>query len=278
MRALQLKLPQSLWAALQARERATGEPIEHIARSALTDYLGLSHHTLFQVSTSTALVNGIYLGAVTIGQLREHGGFGLGTFEGLDGEMLALDGTFYQIRADGSVRVARDSDLTPFAVVADFHPQQSLEIAHCESLESLYQQIDRLRASDNLFYAIRIDGQWDAVHTRTMCKADEGVPLAVAAAHQPEFKLNAVRGMAAGFWSPQYVQTLEVPGYHLHFLNEKRSAGGHLLGCVGGPLRLQIEQLSDLRVALPENQEFMQADLSRDPSKDLAFAEHKRNR
>ena len=86
---------------------------------------GLEHATLFQVSTSTALVEGIYKGAVSIGKLREHGDFGLGTFEGLDGEMVAFDGHFYQVRSDGTVRLAADSDLSPFAAVTHFEAQQS---------------------------------------------------------------------------------------------------------------------------------------------------------
>jgi alpha-acetolactate decarboxylase len=43
-------------------------------------------HTLYQVSTATALVEGIYLGAVQVATPREHGDLGLGTFESLDGE------------------------------------------------------------------------------------------------------------------------------------------------------------------------------------------------
>ena len=51
-------------------------------------------HTLYQVSTATALVEGIYQGAVRVATLREHGDLGLGTFENLDGEMVIVDGHF----------------------------------------------------------------------------------------------------------------------------------------------------------------------------------------
>ena len=39
----------------------------------------------YQVSTAGALVEGVYQGAVSVGTVREHGDFGLGTFEDLDG-------------------------------------------------------------------------------------------------------------------------------------------------------------------------------------------------
>ena len=48
-----------------------------IVRKALAEYLRVSHHTLYQVSTATALVEGIYQGAVRVGTLREHGDLGL---------------------------------------------------------------------------------------------------------------------------------------------------------------------------------------------------------
>ena len=46
-------------------------------------------HTLHQVSTTTALVEGIYQGGVQVPTLREHGDSGLGTFEGPHGEMVS---------------------------------------------------------------------------------------------------------------------------------------------------------------------------------------------
>ena len=102
MRPLTVKLPDPLWRALEQRRAEHGEPIEHIVRAALADYLQIAHQTLFQVSTSGALVEGIYRGAVTVGQLKQHGDLGLGTFESIDGELVMVDGCVYQIRADGS--------------------------------------------------------------------------------------------------------------------------------------------------------------------------------
>lgn len=278
MRSLHLRLSHSIWEALQKRHRECGEPIHHIVRAALAEYLGVRHATLFQVSTSTALVEGIYKGAVTIAHLREHGDFGLGTFEGLDGEMVALDGRFYQVRSDGTVREAADSDLSPFAVVTRFRPGKSIELPICPNFAALTARLDELRGSSNVFYAIRVDGAFDFIHTRAMCKSEEGTPLAVAAAHQPEFKLRDVKGTMVGFWSPEYTRTIEVPGYHLHFITDDRAAGGHLLECSGNNLKIEIQQVAELQMALPENEEFLQADLTHDPAKDLDAAERVRAR
>ena len=61
---------------------------------------------VYQISTMGALLDGVYDGDVTIRELLRHGDFGLGTFNGLDGEMLVLDGVCYQLRSDGSAQVA----------------------------------------------------------------------------------------------------------------------------------------------------------------------------
>ena len=42
----------------------------------------IEHHTLFQVSTSAALVQGVYQGCAKLSDVKACGDFGLGTYEG----------------------------------------------------------------------------------------------------------------------------------------------------------------------------------------------------
>ena len=137
MPQLTCEISTSLMRALAARSARTGEPIEHIVMSALADALEIEHSTLFQVSTSTALVQGLYDGVVRIGQLKEHGDFGLGTFDGLDGEMLAVDGHFYQLRGGGQLAEPADDARVPFAVVTQFRPDCRFTIDRVGSLADL---------------------------------------------------------------------------------------------------------------------------------------------
>lgn len=273
MPRLDLEIPTGLWQTLQNHARETHQSLQHIVRVALASYLKVSHHTLYQVSTSTALVEGIYQGAVRVGTLREHGDLGLGTFENLDGEMVVVDGRFFQVRSDGSVHECGDDVLSPFAVVTNFMPDAKSTLAQCSDMSHLTAKLDTLRSSDNVFFALRVDGHFDYVHTRAMCKTEEGVPLVQAAAVQPEFEFRDVSGTLVGFWTPEYAKTLNVPGYHLHFLSSDRGKGGHLLQCRGTNLRLQIQREVDLRLALPETEDFLKANLRRDPTADLARAE-----
>src|ERR671910_3269594 len=80
-------------------------------------------HTLFQTSTIDALLEGKYDGDVSFAELEERGDFGLGTLDALDGEMIALDGDFYQIDSDGLVNPVGKTTKTPFAVVTIFEPE-----------------------------------------------------------------------------------------------------------------------------------------------------------
>ena len=266
-------ISKSLQNALEKVSRETGEPISHLVADRLSRCLGVPQHTLFQVSTSGALVQGVYERAVSSKLLLNYGDFGLGTFENLDGEMVVLDGAVYQVRSDGEVSKIVDEVGTPFAVVTHFVADRDLTIENASSFEELSQICDRYRDSDNLFYAFRIDGRFAHVHTRAMKATLDGLPLAKAAAIQPEFDFKDVDGSLVGIWAPQFSSALNIAGYHFHFLSEDRTKGGHLLECSGEKLRVRVERLNDFHLSLPESEEFLRADLTKDPSKDLAYAE-----
>jgi len=248
----------------------------HIISRALADYFAVPHHTLYQVSTATALVEGIYQGAVRVGTLREHGDFGLGTFEDLDGEMVVAEGHFFQVRSDGSVREVANDVLSPFAVITRFNPEMTVTLDDCPDLAHLTGAFDRLRHSDNVFFALRVEGQFDYVRTRAMRRTVEGVQLVEAAAVQPEFDFHNVAGTLVGFWTPEYAKALNVPGYHLHFISKDHNRGGHLLQCRGAQLLLGIQREGHFHVALPETEDCLKADLRLDPAADLAKAEGER--
>ncbi|WP_334267590.1 acetolactate decarboxylase [Edaphobacter sp. HDX4] len=270
---LESTVSSGLWKLLQAHANRTRQPVSRIVNCALADYFKLSHHTLYQVSTATALVEGIYQGAVRVGDLRQHGDLGLGTFEELDGEMVIVNGDCFQVLSDGSVREVQDDVLTPFAIITRFTHDLSVTLEQCTDMNALGLHFDTLRTSDNLFYALRVDGTFEYVRTRAMCRTQEGVPLVQAAAVQPEFEFRNLSGTLVGFWSPEYARTFNVPGYHLHFLSDDRAHGGHLLQCRGLNLRLQIQREGNYHVALPGTEDFLKADLRRDPAADLAKAE-----
>lgn len=271
--ALKINLSESLIKALQKRSLETNQTVDHLVQECLAKALGVEHHTLYQVSTSAALVQGVYQGCVTVGKIKEHGDFGLGTYDALDGEGLMLDGHVYRALGDGSVIEPADSATAPFWVSAEFEADRNAVIDSVSNWEELCAQIDLLRRSENLFTAIRIDGIFDEIHYRVACKSAPGTDLVTATSHQAEFTLKNVQGTLLGFWSPTYARTFNIPGYHLHLLSGDHQHGGHVLGIQAKNLKMQVMDADNLIMALPESPEFLKADLSGDPALALSKAE-----
>src|SRR5438132_1663193 len=110
---LVVKLSSLLEAAARDLSAERKTSLDNLVSAALREYLRSSPRRMYQISTSTALVEGVYSGSILSSALLEHGDFGVGTFEGLDGEMVILDGEIYQ--AAGNVRRRSDDFPVPFA-------------------------------------------------------------------------------------------------------------------------------------------------------------------
>lgn len=216
-------------------------------------HAGREPHVLFQASTIAALLEGAYDGDLSFAELAEHGDLGLGTLNGLDGEMIALDGRFYRADVDGAVTGVDGTARTPFAVVTDFTPSVDVEIGGSLEHEELLAGLDRLIPADAASCAIRIEGRFELVRARSVPRQRPPYrPLTEVVAGQHVFELTDVAGTMLGFRFPDYAEGIEVSGYHLHFISEDRSRGGHVLGSrIDGALRVQLDPSSELHVELP---------------------------
>jgi acetolactate decarboxylase len=116
-------IPESLKSVMDAPTARLRTNESAVITAALSKYLGIPVHTLFQVSTSGALVAGVYDREVSVKSILEHGDFGLGTFANLDGEMVVLDGRAFQVKGNGRVLEAPPDAGAPFAVVTHFSPE-----------------------------------------------------------------------------------------------------------------------------------------------------------
>ena len=226
--------------------------VDFIGRQDLTEEDPL-HHTLFQTSTIDALLDGNYDGDISFGELEAHGDFGLGTFDALDGEMVALDGDYYQIRSDGRAYPVDEQTNTPFAVVTFFEPALS-EMLRTTNLAALCERVDGLSGDASVCCGVRVDGHFAYVRTRSVPRQRRPYPpLVEVVKNQPVFELRDVSGSLVGFRFPDYAQGLNVAGYHFHFITADRSAGGHVLECRLTKGELRIDREADLRVELPSD-------------------------
>jgi len=212
---------------------------------------------LYQASTIGALMKGIYEGQVTLGELRPYGDFGLGTFEALDGEMVELDGKFYQVKLDGSVHAVADSVKTPFAAVTFFDNDKAVNLERQVDLNGLQSFIDTLLPGVNLFYAVRIDGKFSYMKTRSVPAQIQPYPLLTDAIKgQQVLEFKDVEGTMIGFRCPPYIEGVNVPGYHFHFLDKDRKQGGHVLECTTYDVKIVVDKTAGMIMALPDTPGF----------------------
>jgi len=229
---------------------------------------------LFQASTLQALMAGVYDGDLTFQALARQGDFGLGTFDGLDGEMIALEGAFYQIKADGRVSPVAGTMKTPFAEVTFFKAGRTHLLEMPLNFRQLLDYIDRLLPSPNLPFAVRVDGRFTAVKTRSIPRQQKPYPpLAQAAQKQVVFELADVKGVIVAFRHPAYLAGVNMPGYHCHFITADRRAGGHLLDCRVEGATVAVTALPNFFLRLPDSQEFLHTDLSQDRRQELEKVE-----
>lgn len=245
---------------------------------AVSTVLGCTHvqknDVIFQSSTINALLKGIYDGDVSFGELKRRGDFGIGTFNALDGEMVGLDGTFYQIKADGVAYPVEDSMKTPFAVVTFFDPDETVMLDTADNYKQLETYLDSLLPSQNIFYAIKIEGEFKYIKTRSVPGQQKPYPALVEVVkEQSIFEFHNIEGTIVGFRSPDYVQGINVPGYHMHFITRDRRAGGHLLECRMQDVKVEIDNTNNFFMALPRGGEFYSADLAQEKKKELETVE-----
>lgn len=273
MPRVEIELSGTVMRALRERAGRTGESFDRVVDGLLSGALELDRHSLFQVSTSNALVKGVFQGSTTVGELRTHGDFGLGTFEGLDGEMILIDSECFRATAGGVITPADDSREVPFALVTRFEADLTHHAGAGQSLGDLTRALDSLRPSENLFAALRVDGLFDRLSLRAACPARPGEGLVEATGHQSEFAAHNMGGTLVGFWAPEYARAVSVPGYHFHFISDDRSLGGHVLEMEAHGITIGIHSERDLHISLPESAEFLAADLRGDYARELDQAE-----
>lgn len=208
---------------------------------------------VYQVSTITSLLAGGDDGAVTVGELLRHGNFGLGTYNGVDGEMVVLDGRAYRCSVDAAAHPAPAAMRTPFAVVTDFHPRTTAPIAAGQSLTRLQATLDALPVSASRIVAVRVVGRFEAMQVRSEPKQQPPYrPLSdVIKTQQVVHDLGAVDGTLVGFRFPATTSSVNVAGWHFHFITADGTRCGHVLGLTTGAGRAAVQEIADLHVRFP---------------------------
>jgi acetolactate decarboxylase len=223
-------------------------------------------NTVTQVSILDALLARQFDGCLPCRELLKHGDLGIGTFDRMDGEMIIVDGSIYQAKGDGKVYAPAPDNRTPFATVCCFHPDLTWTVSNPADLEAMKKMIDEKASNQNVFCAVRLDGSFSVMKTQALQMQNKPYPpTAEVVKACVRRELKDVSGTIVGFRCPPYVRGINDPGYHLHFLSDDKTQGGHVLECVMEQGTCAVDICGKHLVILPDDAAALAGiDLSKD--------------
>lgn len=226
-------------------------------------YVITPHDAIFQVSTLNALSQGSYDEKISSEDLKQYGDTGMGTFTGLDGEMIELNGNIYQIKSDGNVYLVNNSAGIPFAMVTFFKADEIIITNESMNYTELQKYLNATLPSKNLVYSIKVIGNFDSVKARSPPKQNKPYPtLTEALKNQSLFNFNDINGTMVGFWYPQSASSINLNDYHFHFISVDRKSGGHVLDCKLENAIIEIDYISNIYIMYPQSNKFTKFNLA----------------
>ena len=264
-------VPLSACSAQQQSENNSGqaetksEQPENTNTQAETD-----RETIYQVALLQSLTQGYYDGIIKVSELKEHGDIGIGTFEGVSGEMIVLDGTVYQALGDGTVQVAADDETVPFSNVTFFDKDGSVELSDINDVNALKEKLNAMVAENgkNLFYFVKMSGTFEKMNVRSEIKQEKPYKTLDKALEtdQREFNYDNITGTVVALYCPDYMNGLNTPGWHFHFISDDKTKGGHLLDLQFAKATAEYDATPEFDMCLTDNGDFQQMELAKDVS------------
>lgn len=239
----------------------------------------------FQFSTMNALMLGHFGPLFKVSEVLERGSVGLGTFEGLDGEAIILDGKVFNGLPGGKIRPALPDERIAFGVVTPFQIAGTVfQAKSIPNIELLKKRADEVRIaeckSDNYICFARIDGVFDKIVVRSCFKQTPPYKtMFEVAKSQVETTKENVEGTLLGFWFPKYMEGINLPGWHFHFISrDLKSFGGHCLDCSLKSGIISAKRIDGLSIVLPTDESFEKLDFNQDLREKTALVEGKRQK
>ena len=209
-------------------------------------------------------------GIIKVSELKEHGDIGIGTFEGVNGEMIVLDGKVYQALGDGTVQEADANETVPFSNVTFFDNDISETLSQTKDINTLKESLTNTvnKNGKNLFYMVKIKGTFDKMNVRSELKQEKPYKTLdkALATDQREFNYEKIAGTVVALYCPDYMGGLNTPGWHFHFISDDKTKGGHILELSFESAQAEFDSTQDFDMYLPENPDFQKIELAKDVS------------
>ena len=205
-----------------------------------------------QAGTYDSLYAGVYDGGIQVGTVLQEKSLGLGTFHALDGEMVVVDGVVFQVKGTGDVIQPDPSITSPFLTLINFTTSEPVSIPAGKSFDDTQRFIDSIVPEKNIPLAIRIDGEFEFMTTRSFPAQKKPYRvLPEVMKEQQEFDRKIVSGSMVGFRFPSYMKGINALGYHFHFISSDRTFGGHVLSFTTKSCTVQVEKINEVSLEFP---------------------------
>ena len=183
-----------------------------------------------QYSTINNLMEGKYESSLRLESILKDGDFGMGTFAGLNGEMIILDGKAYRAAYGGKIEAPDKDSIIPFAVLTTFKAKKSARLRDITGMKGLQAAVLKTMGRTDEYFAIKVTGEFEYVKSRSIPAQKEPVPpLGEVITKQSVLEQNGAAGTLVGFFAPESGRKYGSPEFHFHYINETRTLGGHLL-------------------------------------------------
>lgn len=211
-----------------------------------------------QIETMHDLFAGRYDSVTTVGETFDGAVVGLGVAEGVNGEIVHVDGTTWHIPADGIPQLAPPELGMPFAVAAYGGSPITREVPEGSGFRGLTTLVDEVLAAENrhheyLVAAVKVVGDFSHVllrseHGQTPPYQPLGSPGSVTG--EVRFEFSPWSGSLAGFRFPDVADDVVIPGLHLHGISLDHASGGHCheFTAISGRLYVWVD---DVEVEVP---------------------------
>ena len=233
--------------------------------------------TINQVALLQSLALGNFEGTITVKEWKTFGDTGIGTFDGLNGELIALDGVIYQGDQNCRAKIMSDKDTIPFSNITFFDKDFSIKLNNINDKAALESKLNECvkKEGENNFYMVKISAEYSQILICSEAKQNKPYPTLVQAlqATQKEVTLNNIRGTIVGLYCPAFMSSLNSVGWHFHFISADKKYAGHVLemGVTSG--EAQFDKTEKFAMRVPNTKDFQNLNLGKDLSEDIRKAE-----
>lgn len=224
-----------------------------------TETVAVQNQDLFyHYSIWHAFVNKVFEGNLTVAELKTKGDIGLGSYTKLDGELVMLDGVPYQVTEDGKVSVPQDDAKIVYVNATFFEPDFSFDVKDTIDYDALRAKINEELHSKNMFYGFKIRGEFNYMKCGGLHKQEPPFKdgLDVLIPNRPVFERQNFKGTMVGFFCPDFIGDINAAGYHLHFISEDKTFGGHVMEFEAKSLDVAMDEMYEYQFVLPNTEAY----------------------